>query len=416
MSLREQALQLHDNFKGKIEVMAKVPVRNLDDLSLAYTPGVAEPCKEIHLNKNNVYKYTARGNMVAVITDGTAVLGLGNIGPKASLPVMEGKAVLFKRFAGLDAFPLALATTDIDKIVETIVLLEPSFGAVNLEDIAAPACFEIERQLKARLSIPVFHDDQHGTAVVTLAALLNGAEVVGKELRDLLVVINGAGAAGVAISKILLGVGVKDVIVCDRRGIIHQGRTAGMNFAKEELARQTNQTKRRGNLAAALEGADVLIGVSGPGLVSEDMVRTMNSNAIVFAMANPVPEIFPDKAKAAGAKVVGTGRSDFPNQINNVLAFPGILRGALDARASDINERMKVAAAMAIAELVPKGKLEADKVIPDVFDPRVAPAVAAAVAEAAVESGIAGVKVDGEAVAAKTRQRVNVAQNVDAIV
>jgi len=396
--------------------MAKVPVRNLDDLSLAYTPGVAEPCKEIHLNKNNVYKYTARGNMVAVITDGTAVLGLGNIGPKASLPVMEGKAVLFKRFAGLDAFPLALATTDIDKIVETIVLLEPSFGAVNLEDIAAPACFEIERQLKARLSIPVFHDDQHGTAVVTLAALLNGAEVVGKELRDLLVVINGAGAAGVAISKILLGVGVKDVIVCDRRGIIHQGRTAGMNFAKEELARQTNQTKRRGNLAAALEGADVLIGVSGPGLVSEDMVRTMNSNAIVFAMANPVPEIFPDKAKAAGAKVVGTGRSDFPNQINNVLAFPGILRGALDARASDINERMKVAAAMAIAELVPKGKLEADKVIPDVFDPRVAPAVAAAVAEAAVESGIAGVKVDGEAVAAKTRQRVNVAQNVDAIV
>ncbi|HKM40121.1 MAG TPA: malic enzyme-like NAD(P)-binding protein [bacterium] len=394
--------------KGKIEVISKVPVRNLDDLGLAYTPGVAEPCKEIHLNNDSVYKYTARGNMVAVVTDGTAVLGLGHIGPEAALPVMEGKAVLFKTFAGVDAFPIALATTDIDKIVETVALLEPSFGAVNLEDIAAPACFEIERRLKARLSIPVFHDDQHGTAVITLAALLNGAKVVEKKVEDLLVVINGAGAAGVAICKILLGIGVKDVIACDRRGIIYQGRTEGMNFAKKDLARLTNKAKRRGNLATALEGADVLIGVSGPGLVTQDLVSKMNGKAIIFAMANPVPEIFPQEAKAAGAKVVGTGRSDFPNQINNVLAFPGILRGALDARASDINEQMKIAAALAIAELVPTDKLEEDKIIPDVFDSRVAPAVAAAVADAAVKSGVARVAVDdGEAVAASTRQRAN---------
>jgi malate dehydrogenase (oxaloacetate-decarboxylating) len=406
MSLREQALQLHRACKGKLEVVSKVSVQNPADLSLAYTPGVAEPCKEIHADVDKVYEYTVRGNMVAVVTDGTAVLGLGNIGPEAALPVMEGKAILFKVFAGIDAFPIALATTDVDKIVETVALLEPSFGAINLEDIAAPACFEIEEKLKKRLSIPVFHDDQHGTAVVTLAALINGAKVVGKDLEDLVVVINGAGAAGVAICKILLNTGVKDIIICDRRGIIHPGRTEGMNSAKEELARLTNKKGRRGSLADALVGTDVFVGVSGPGLVTSDMVKTMNTDAIIFAMANPVPEIFPEEAKTAGAKVVGTGRSDFPNQINNVLAFPGILRGALDARASDINEQMKIAAAMAIAELVPAKELNVDNVIPGVFDHRVAPAVAAAVAEAALESGVAGLPVDAKSIATNTKNLV----------
>jgi malate dehydrogenase (oxaloacetate-decarboxylating) len=404
--LREKALALHRERRGKVEVVSKVPLRDAGDLSLAYTPGVAEPCKEIHADRARVFEYTARGNMVAVITDGTAVLGLGNIGPEAALPVMEGKAVLFKYFAGVDAFPIALATTDVDKIVETVALLEPSFGGINLEDIAAPACFEIERRLKERLSIPVFHDDQHGTAVVTLAALINGSRVVGKELQDLLVVINGAGAAGVAIAKILLGVGVRDIILCDRAGIIYQGRPEGMNSAKEELAQITNKEGRRGSLAAALAGADVFIGVSAPGVVTGEMVQSMNKDPMIFAMANPVPEIYPEEARAAGAKVIGTGRSDFPNQINNVLAFPGILRGALDARARDINEEMKIAAAEAIAGLIPAAELKADYIIPGAFDERVAPAVAAAVAKAALESGVARVEVDPEEVAANTRRLV----------
>ncbi|MGI6142404.1 MAG: NAD(P)-dependent malic enzyme [bacterium] len=404
--MREKALALHRERRGKVEVVSKVPLRDAGDLSLAYTPGVAEPCKEIHADRARVFEYTARGNMVAVITDGTAVLGLGNIGPEAALPVMEGKAVLFKYFAGVDAFPIALATTDVDKIVETVALLEPSFGGINLEDIAAPACFEIERRLKERLSIPVFHDDQHGTAVVTLAALINGSRVVGKELQDLLVVINGAGAAGVAIAKILLGVGVRDIILCDRAGIIYQGRPEGMNSAKEELAQITNKEGRRGSLAAALAGADVFIGVSAPGVVTGEMVQSMNKDPMIFAMANPVPEIYPEEARAAGAKVIGTGRSDFPNQINNVLAFPGILRGALDARARDINEEMKIAAAEAIAGLIPAAELKADYIIPGAFDERVAPAVAAAVAKAALESGVARVEVDPEEVAANTRRLV----------
>jgi malate dehydrogenase (oxaloacetate-decarboxylating) len=411
--LREKALALHREKRGKVEVVSKVPLRDAADLSLAYTPGVAEPCKEIHADRARVFEYTARGNMVAVVTDGTAVLGLGDIGPEAALPVMEGKAVLFKYFAGVNAFPIALATTDVDKIVETVALLEPSFGGINLEDIAAPACFEIERRLKERLSIPVFHDDQHGTAVVTLAALINGARLVGKELQDLLVVINGAGAAGVAIAKILLSVGVRDIILCDRVGIIYQGRPEGMNPAKEELAQITNKEGRRGNLAAALAGADVFIGVSAPGVVTGEMVQSMNEDPMIFAMANPVPEIYPEEARAAGAKVIGTGRSDFPNQINNVLAFPGILRGALDARARDINEEMKIAAAEAIAGLIPAAELQADYIIPGAFDERVAPAVAAAVAKAALESGVARVEVDPEEVAARTRSLVAALRNTD---
>lgn len=404
MTLREDALKLHRDNRGKIEVTSKVQVKDRRGLSLAYTPGVAEPCREIHKDPDKVYEYTSKGNMVAVVTDGTAVLGLGNIGASAALPVMEGKAVLFKAFAGVDAFPICLDTADMDRIVETVALMEPSFGGVNLEDIAAPACFEIERRLKERLSIPVFHDDQHGTAIIVLAALINALKITGKQLEDLKVVINGVGAAGVAIGKIVLRAGAGDLIMCDSRGIIYSGRTEGMNPAKEEMAGLTNKDNKKGSLADALAGADVFIGVSSANLVSADMIKGMNSDPIVFALANPVPEIDPDLAKEAGARIVGTGRSDYPNQINNVLAFPGVFRGALDVRATDINEEMKLAAAYALAGVVAEEDLNADYIIPKPFDPRVAPAVAEAVARAAMDSGVARVKVDPEKIAQRTKE------------
>ena len=400
MTLREDALKLHRDNRGKIEVTSKVQVKDRRGLSLAYTPGVAEPCREIHKDPDKVYEYTSKGNMVAVVTDGTAVLGLGNIGASAALPVMEGKAVLFKAFAGVDAFPICLDTADMDRIVETVALMEPSFGGVNLEDIAAPACFEIERRLKERLSIPVFHDDQHGTAIIVLAALINALKITGKQLEDLKVVINGVGAAGVAIGKIVLRAGAGDLIMCDSRGIIYSGRTEGMNPAKEEMAGLTNKDNKKGSLADALAGADVFIGVSSANLVSADMIKGMNSDPIVFALANPVPEIDPDVAKEAGARIVGTGRSDYPNQINNVLAFPGIFRGALDVRATDINEEMRLAAAYAIAGVVAEEDLNDDYIIPKPFDPRVAPAVA----RAAMDSGVARVKVDPEKIAQRTKE------------
>ncbi len=392
MSLRDDALKLHRDNRGKLEVISKVLVKDKEGLSLAYTPGVAEPCKEIYNNPETIYEYTAKGNMVAVVSNGTAVLGLGNIGASASLPVMEGKAVLFKNFADVDAFPICLNTSDIDKIVELVTLMEPSFGGVNLEDIAAPACFEIERRLKERLSIPVFHDDQHGTAIIVLAALLNALKITGKDLEDLTVVINGAGAAGIAICKIMISAGVENLIMCDRNGIIYKGRNKGMNWSKEEMAEATNVENKVGTLADALIGADVFIGVSTANIVNTEMVKSMNKESIIFAMANPVPEIYPDIAKQAGARIVGTGRSDYPNQINNVLAFPGVFRGALDVRATDINEEMKLAAAYAISEIIPEDELNEDYIIPDPFNPIVVPTVAKAVAKAAVESGVAGVK------------------------
>lgn len=406
MDFKAEALKLHKEKQGKIEVISKVPVNNSKDLSLAYTPGVAEPCKEIEKDVEKIYEYTNKGNLVAVVTDGTAVLGLGDIGAEAAMPVMEGKAVLFKAFAGVDAFPICLSTKDVDKIVETVKLLEPTFGGVNLEDIAAPNCFEIEQRLKKETNIPIFHDDQHGTAIVAMAGLVNALKIVGKRLEEIRVVTNGAGAAGIAIIKLLLSMGVRDVIMCDRRGMIYEGRPEGMNPAKEEIAKVTNREKRSGTLADALQDADVFIGVSGPNLVTKDMVRFMAKEPIIMAMANPVPEIMPDEAKEAGAKVVCTGRSDFPNQVNNVLAFPGIFRGALDTRATDINEEMKVAAAYAIAELISEDELSEDYVIPKAFDPRVAPAVAKAVAKAAIDSGVARIKVDPEQVAEHTRKLV----------
>ena len=392
MSLREDALKLHRDNRGKLEVVGKVEVKDRAGLSLAYTPGVAEPCKEIAKDPEKVYEYTVKGNMVAVVTDGTAVLGLGNIGPEAALPVMEGKALLFKSFADVDAFPICLNTTDVDKIVEIVSMLEPTFGGVNLEDIAAPACFEIEKKLKERMSIPIFHDDQHGTAVIVLAALLNALKITGKKLADISIVINGAGAAGIAIAKIMLSAGVENIIICDRRGIIYQGRPEGMNRAKEEIAAVTNKENKMGSLADALVGADVFIGVSSANVVTAEMVKSMNKEAIIFALANPVPEIDPEVAKQAGARIVGTGRSDYPNQINNVLAFPGIFRGALDVRATDINEEMKLAAARALAGIIPDNELSEEYIIPKPFDPRVVPAVARAVAEAAVASGVARIK------------------------
>lgn len=401
--LRNEALELHRKHQGKLEAVTKVPVRNAYDLSLAYSPGVAEPCKDIFDDKSKVYEYTMKGNLVAVVSDGTAVLGLGNIGPEAAMPVMEGKAVLFKSFAGVDAFPICLNTTEADKIVETVKLLEPTFGGVNLEDIAAPACFEIEERLKRETNIPIFHDDQHGTAIVTAAGLINALRVVDKKLEDIRVVTNGAGAAGIAIIKLLLSMGVKDVIMCDTKGIVYEGRPFGMNPVKEQMAKITNRSKLQGDLADAMKGADVFIGVSVAGAVTQEMVRSMNRDAIIFAMANPTPEIMPDEAKAAGAAVVGTGRSDFPNQVNNVLAFPGIFRGALDTRSTMINEEMKLAAVYAIADLITPEELSADKVIPAPFDARVAPNVAAAVAKAAMESGVARIEIDPEAVKEKTR-------------
>src|SRR3954471_3727415 len=397
-TLREETLKMHKDNKGKLAVHSKVPLRNAEDLSLAYSPGVAEPCMDIYQDESKVYDYTMKGNLVAVVSNGTAVLGLGNIGPKAAMPVMEEKAVLFKSFADVDAFPLCLDTTDSDKIVETVKLLEPTFGGVNLEDIKAPECFDIEDRLKKLCNIPVFHDDQHGTAIVTAAGLLNALKLANKKIEEIRVVANGAGSAGVAIVKLLTKMGVKDVILCDTKGIIYEGRPAGMNSFKEEMARITNKEQKQGSLADALEGADVFVGVSAPGMVTEAMVLSMNPDSIIFAMANPVPEIMPQLAKNAGALVVGTGRSDFPNQVNNVLAFPGIFRGALDVQAKEINEEMKLAAVYAIAGLISDEELHADYVIPDPFDPRVAAHVAAAVANAAMETGVAGKLINPEKV------------------
>ena len=404
MSLREEALHMHRENKGKLESKSKVKVENAKDLSLAYSPGVAEPCKEIYEKPETVYEYTMKGNMVAVVTDGTAVLGLGNIGPEAALPVMEGKAVLFKSFAGVDAFPICLNTNDVDKIVETVKLLEPTFGGVNLEDITAPNCFLIEERLKKEMNIPVFHDDQHGTAIVTTAGLVNALKIANKKLSEVKVVANGAGAAGIAIIKLLHHFGVRDIIMCDTKGAIYEGRPVGMNSVKNEVAKFTNIQNQAGSLKDVIQGADVFIGVSAEGALTSEMVKTMNRDPIIFAMANPNPEIQPDLAKAAGALVVGTGSSDFPNQVNNVLAFPGIFRGALDVRATHINEKMKVAAVHAIAGLIDDEDLHADYVIPGPFDPRVAPAVAAAVAKAAMETGVARMKMDPDEIKEKTRK------------
>jgi malate dehydrogenase (oxaloacetate-decarboxylating) len=378
---------MHYEWKGKLDINAKMPVANKTDLSLAYTPGVAQPCLEIQKDPEKVWELTGRWNTVAVVTDGTAVLGLGDIGPEAGMPVMEGKCVLFKAFGGVNAFPLCVRSKEVDDIVNTVALLAGSFGGVNLEDISAPRCFEIERKLKARCDIPIFHDDQHGTAVVVLAAVINALKVAGKDLKNISVVTSGAGAAGVAIIKLLVAMGLRDVVMCDRQGAIHKGR-AGLNSEKEALAEANTQNKK-GALADVIKGADVFIGVSAPGTVTQDMVRSMAANPILFPMANPTPEIMPDLALAAGAAVVGTGRSDFANQINNVLAFPGIFRGALDVRASDINDAMKIAAAHALAGLVAPSELKADYIIPAAFDPRVKDAVAAAVREAARKSGVA---------------------------
>jgi malate dehydrogenase (oxaloacetate-decarboxylating) len=402
LTLREEALHMHRINKGKLESKSKVAVRNAKDLSLAYSPGVAEPCKDIYEKPEMVYEYTMKGNMVAVVTDGTAVLGLGNIGPEAALPVMEGKAVLFKSFAGVDAFPICLNTTDVEKIIETVKLLEPTFGGVNLEDIAAPNCFVIEERLKKEANIPVFHDDQHGTAIVTAAGLVNALKLINKKITEIKVVANGAGAAGIAIIKLLHSYGVRDIIMCDTKGAIYEGRPQGMNDVKAEVAKFTNRDNLTGSLADVIKGADVFIGVSVEGALTKEMVASMNKDAIIFAMANPNPEIMPHVAKEAGARVVGTGRSDFPNQVNNVLAFPGIFRGALDVRATHINEAMKVAAVEAIASLINESELNEDYVIPAPFDPRVAPAVAAAVAKAAMETGVARIKVDPEDVKEKT--------------
>ena len=392
MDYAQESLRRHAQWKGKIEITVKVPVGTKEDLSLAYTPGVAQPCLEIQKDVNKSYDLTLRHNLCLVVTDGTAVLGLGDIGPEAGMPVMEGKCVLFKAFGGVDAFPLCVKSKDVDEIVNTIYLISGSFGGVNLEDIAAPRCFEIERKLKEKCDIPIFHDDQHGTAVVTLAGLLNAIKLVGKKKENVRIVINGAGAAAISITKLLLSCGFPNVILCDRRGAIYEGRTDGMNWIKDEMAKITNKEKKHGTLAEVLVGADVFIGVSAPGTLTVDMVKTMNKDSIVFACANPVPEIFPDDAKKGGAAVVATGRSDFPNQINNVLAFPGIFRGTFDVRASDINDEMKIAAAYALASLISDKELNPDYIIPAAFDKRIADTVAAAVREAAEKSGVARIK------------------------
>ena len=389
MDYAKESLRLHYEWKGKLEVTPRAAVDSKDALSLAYTPGVAQPCLEIQKDVNKSYELTRRWNTVAVVTDGTAVLGLGDIGPEAGMPVMEGKCVLFKAFGDVDAIPLCIRSKDVDEIVNTVALLAGSFGGVNLEDIAAPRCFEIEKKLKERCDIPIFHDDQHGTAVITLAGLTNALKVVGKKMDEIKVVINGAGAAAIAIGKLLLSAGVKDLTLCDRSGAVYEGRPKGMNPIKDEMAKVTNLSKKAGSLADMLVGADVFIGVSAPGAVTTEMVKTMNRDAIIFACANPTPEIFPDDAKAGGARVISTGRSDYPNQINNVLAFPGIFRGALDARASDINDAMKIAAAKALAGLISDEELNADYIIPAAFDPRVKDAVASAVKQAAYDSGVA---------------------------
>lgn len=385
MNFNELSLKMHEENKGKIAVCSKVSVKTRDDLSTAYTPGVAEPCRKIAEDKMNVYRYTAKGNLVAVVSDGTAVLGLGDIGPEAAMPVMEGKAILFKEFGNVDAFPICLDTKDPDEIVETVIRLAPTFGGINLEDISAPRSFEIEARLKEALDIPVFHDDQHGTAVVVLAAIINGLKLTGKKAEECKVVLNGSGAAGIAIAKLLLSYGFKNLILCDRKGMINKG-TAN-NPVKKEMAEITNLSQQSGSLADALKGADIFIGVSAPGSVTTEMVKTMNPDPMIFAMANPTPEIMPDEAKAAGARIIGTGRSDFPNQINNVLVFPGLFRGALDVRAKSITEEMKMAASKALASLIDEKDLNPDYIIPDAFDPRVAKAVSKAVFEEAVKSG-----------------------------
>lgn len=388
MDIREKALSEHEKWKGKIEVISRAVVNNKEDLAVCYTPGVAAPCLEISKDTGLSYKYTRRANLVAVVTDGSAVLGLGDIGPEAGMPVMEGKCALFKVFADVDAFPLCIRSNDVDDIVNTVKLLAGSFGGVNLEDISAPRCFEIEAKLKERCDIPVFHDDQHGTAIVTAAAMLNALKVTKRKLEDIKVVTLGAGAAGTAIVKLLINMGLKDVVMCDRKGAIYKGRE-GLNDEKKKIAEISNKENKTGSLSDVLKGADVFIGVSAPNMLTQDMIRSMAKDPILFTMANPTPEIMPDEAKAAGAAVIGTGRSDFPNQINNVLAFPGIFRGALDVRASDINDEMKLAAAYAIAELVDEKNLSAEYIIPDAFDKRVAESVAEAVAKAAVKSGVA---------------------------
>lgn len=388
MNYAEESLRLHGEWKGKIEVVATVPVDTKEDLSLAYTPGVAQPCLEIQKDLSKSYELTRRHNLCAVITDGTAVLGLGDIGPEAGMPVMEGKCVLFKSFGGVDAFPICVKTKDVDEFVNTVYNISGSFGGINLEDIAAPRCFEIERKLKEKCDIPIFHDDQHGTAVITLAGLTNALKVVGKKKEDVRVVTSGAGAAAIAIVKLLLSAGFQHITMCDRNGAIYKGRS-GLNWIKEEMAEATNLERKSGSLAEMLIGADIFIGVSAPGMVTTEMVKTMNRDAIIFACANPTPEIFPEDAKAGGAKIVSTGRSDYPNQINNVLVFPGMFRGTFDVRASEINEEMKMAAAKALAGLISEEELSADYIIPKAFDKRVGPAVAAAVAEAARRTGAA---------------------------
>jgi len=388
MTIGEKSLKAHSEWKGKIEVISRVPVTNREELSVAYTPGVAQPCLEIQKDIDNSYEYTRRSNLVAVVTDGTAVLGLGDIGPEAGMPVMEGKCVLFKTFGNVDAFPLCIRSKDVDTIVNTIKLISGSFGGINLEDISAPRCFEIERRLKAECDIPIFHDDQHGTAIVVLAAMINALKLVKKNISDVEVVVNGAGAAGIAVTKLLMSMGLKKVILCDTKGAIYKGRP-NLNSEKELMADISNLELKKGTLREVIKGADVFIGVSAPGMVDQEMVRSMAKDPIIFALSNPIPEIMPDEAIATGAKVVGTGRSDFPNQINNVLAFPGVFRGALDVRASDINDEMKIAAAQAIASLISDEELKPDYVIPTPFDTRVAPKVAKAVAEAAKKSGVA---------------------------
>ncbi len=406
MSVRDDALDLHRENSGKIEVISKVAVDTREALTLAYTPGVAEPCKEIAQDSDKLYEYTNKSNMVAVVSDGSAVLGLGNIGGAASMPVMEGKCVLFKCFGGVDAFPLCVNTQEVDDIVSLVKWLEPTFGGVNLEDIAAPQCFEVERRLKEETNLPIFHDDQHGTAVVVLAAVFNALKVVNKNINEVSVSMVGAGAAGVATTKLLLDLGVDDVILVDRTGIIFEGREEGMNFAKEKIAKLTNKEGRQGSLADAMVDTDVFIGLSGPNLVDADMVASMADDAVVFPMANPVPEIYPDEAKEGGARVIGTGRSDFPNQINNVLGFPGIMRGVLDVRATDINEEMKISAARALAGIIPESELSEEFIIAEGFNTEVVPAVASAVAEAAMESEVAQIEREPEEIAQNAKKLV----------
>lgn len=404
MSLRDDALKFHEKSMGKIAIKSKVPCQTKEDLSLAYTPGVAEPCREIANDPNKIYNYTSKGNLVAVVTDGSAVLGLGDIGAPAALPVMEGKAIIFKGFADVDAFPICIDSKDVDEIIETTKRISTVFGGINLEDISAPRCFQIEERLKKEMEIPVFHDDQHGTAVVTAAALINALKVVKKDIEEVSVVMSGAGAAGVAVSKFLMSFGVKDIVICDRKGIIHPDRE-DLNPSKKEMAQITNTSGKKGTLEEAMKGTDVFVGVSAPGIVTRKMVENMAPDPIVMAMANPVPEIMPDEAKAAGARVIATGRSDFPNQVNNALGFPGIFRGALDVRASDINEEMKMAAARAIADLV--DPISEEYIIPSPLDKNVVPRVAEAVARAAIQSGVARIKVDPKEIARRTEERIS---------